>query len=126
MAAVAFAWSPGGTLRSKARLRQEMLGVGEAISSVPWFWSDQHELTLQVAGVADGSTDNVRRDLGEGAFVLFHLASDGRLIAVSGIGRGYAVGRDIRLAEMLIARQARPDPAALAAPEAKLKTLLAA
>jgi 3-phenylpropionate/trans-cinnamate dioxygenase ferredoxin reductase subunit len=68
----------------------------------------------------------VRRDLGEGAFLLFHLAGDGRLVAASGIGRGNAVARDIRLSEMLIARRAHPDPAQLAAPDVKLKSIFAA
>ena len=55
-----------------------------------------------------------------------HLAPDGRLLAASGIGSGNAVARDIRLAEMLIAKGARPDPMALASPDVKLKSLLAA
>ncbi|MGO6905651.1 oxidoreductase C-terminal domain-containing protein, partial [Rhizobium ruizarguesonis] len=57
---------------------------------------------------------------------LFHLDADGRLIAASGIGPGNAVARDIRLAEMLIAARAHPNPAALAASDIKLKSLLAA
>jgi 3-phenylpropionate/trans-cinnamate dioxygenase ferredoxin reductase component len=105
---------------------KNMLGAGEAVSSVPWFWSDQHELTLQVAGLAEGAATTVRRDLGDGAFILFHLAEDGRLLAASGIGTGNAVARDIRLAEMLIAKGARPAPEQLAQPEVKLKALLAA
>jgi 3-phenylpropionate/trans-cinnamate dioxygenase ferredoxin reductase subunit len=105
---------------------RNMLGAAEPISSVPWFWSDQHDLTLQVAGLAEGAASTVRRDLGEGAFILFHLAADGRLIAASGIGPGNAVARDIRLAEMLIAKATRPLPEQLAAPEVRLKTLLAA
>lgn len=109
-----------GTLAAR-----NMLGADEPISAVPWFWSDQHDLTLQVAGLAEGSASIVRRDIGEGAFILFHLAADGRLIAASGIGRGNAVAKDIRLAEMLIAKSARPPPAQLAAPEVRLKTLLA-
>ena len=64
--------------------------------------------------------------MGERAFILFHLDAAGRLIAASGIGPGNTVARDIRLAEMLIAARACPDPLALAAPETKLKTLLAA
>ena len=103
-----------------------MLGGEEAHCAVPWFWSDQYDMTLQIAGLADGAAATVRRDLGEGAFILFHLDAGGRLIAASGIGRGNAVARDIRLAEMLIAARRHPDPAALAAPETKLKTLLAA
>ncbi|TAA58883.1 NAD(P)/FAD-dependent oxidoreductase [Shinella sp. JR1-6] len=103
-----------------------MLGGGEAHSAVPWFWSDQYDMTLQIAGLADDAAMTVRRDLGEGAFILFHLDAAGRLIAASGIGKGNAVARDIRLAEMLIAARRHPDPVALAAPETKLKTLLAA
>jgi 3-phenylpropionate/trans-cinnamate dioxygenase ferredoxin reductase subunit len=104
---------------------RNMLGADESHAAVPWFWSDQYDLTLQIAGLADEGTTGVRRDLGDGAFMLFHLADDGRLVAASGIGVGNAVARDIRLAEMLIAKRARPDPAALAAPATKLKSLLA-
>jgi 3-phenylpropionate/trans-cinnamate dioxygenase ferredoxin reductase component len=108
-----------GTLAAK-----NMLGAEEPVSAVPWFWSDQHNLTLQIAGLAEGADRHIRRDLGNDAFILFHLAPDGRLLAASGIGPGNAVARDIRLAEMLIARHARPDPAALASPDVKLKALL--
>ncbi|WP_018238316.1 NAD(P)/FAD-dependent oxidoreductase [Ensifer sp. BR816] len=103
-----------------------LMGAAEPIASVPWFWSDQYELTLQIAGLADGATTTARRDMGDGAFILFHLDGEGRLIAASGIGPGNAVARDIRLAEMLIAAGCRPDPAALSSPKTKLKTLLAA
>ncbi|MBP2233818.1 3-phenylpropionate/trans-cinnamate dioxygenase ferredoxin reductase subunit [Sinorhizobium kostiense] len=103
-----------------------LLGAAEPITAVPWFWSDQYELTLQIAGIADGAETTVRRELGEDAFILFHLDGNGRLIAASGVGPGNAVARDIRLAEMLIAAGARPDPAALASPDTKLKKLLAA
>jgi len=103
-----------------------LIGGAEHIASVPWFWSDQYELTLQIAGLADAAALTVRRDMEEGAFILFHLDGEGRLIAASGIGPANAVARDIRLAEMLIAAGSRPDPEALASPETKLKKLLAA
>ena len=105
---------------------RNMLGAGESASAVPWFWSDQYDLTLQIAGLPDESVRVVRRDLSEDAFILFHLADDGRLVAASGVARSNAVAKDIRLAEMLIAKGARPDPTALAQPQVKLKSLLAA
>lgn len=105
---------------------RNLLGAEDPIASVPWFWSDQYELTLQIAGLPDEGTGTVRRDIGDGAFILFHRAADGRLAAASGIGPGNAVAKDIRLAEMLIARSARPDPALLASPATRLKSLLAA
>lgn len=103
-----------------------LLGGNDTVTSVPWFWSDQYELTLQVAGLADGASATVRRDLADGVFILFHLDDTGRLLAASGIGPGNAIARDIRLAEMLIAAGKRPAPQALASPETKLKALLAA
>jgi len=103
-----------------------MLGANEAHAAVPWFWSDQYGLTLQIAGLSDEGRSTVRRDLDDGAFILFHLAGDGRLVAASGIGPGNAVARDIRLAEMLIAKRAAPAPEALGSQAVKLKSLLAA
>ncbi|BCH29949.1 ferredoxin reductase [Mesorhizobium sp. L-8-10] len=103
-----------------------MLGTADPVSSAPWFWSDQYELSLQVAGLADGSERTVRRDLDDQAFILFHLDAGGRLVAASGIGPGNAVARDIRLAEMLIARGARPSEMELASLDVRLKALLAA
>lgn len=103
-----------------------ILGEDAEISAVPWFWSDQYDLTLQIAGLADEATIHIRRDLADGAFILFHLHADGRLLAASGIGRGNAIARDIRLAEMLIAVRAHPDQAALAVSSVKLKSLLTA
>jgi 3-phenylpropionate/trans-cinnamate dioxygenase ferredoxin reductase subunit len=108
-----------GTLAAR-----NMLGAAEPVSSVPWFWSDQYDLSLQIAGLAERASADIRRDLKDGGFVLFHLGPDGRLLAASGIGARNTVARDIRLAEMLIARRARPDPAALADPAVNLKRLL--
>lgn len=109
-----------GTLAAR-----NMLGRDERHAAVPWFWSDQYELTLQIAGLADAGATTVRRDLGNGAFILFHLAQDGRLVAASGIGTGNAVAKDTRVAEMLIARGAHPVPADLATHEFKMKKFLA-
>ncbi|WP_026617412.1 NAD(P)/FAD-dependent oxidoreductase [Ensifer aridi] len=103
-----------------------MMGGDEIVSSVPWFWSDQYDLTLQVTGLADSAVTHLKRDLSNGAFILFHLDVDGRLVAASGIGPGNSVARDIRVAEMLIAARARPTSAALTAGDVKLKSLLAA
>jgi len=105
---------------------RNMLGAGEAHAFVPWFWTDQYDLTMQIAGLPDQAAATVRRDLGNGTLMLFHIAADGRLVAASGIGPGNAVARDIRLAEMLIARGAYPRADDLASPDVRLKSLLAA
>jgi 3-phenylpropionate/trans-cinnamate dioxygenase ferredoxin reductase component len=105
---------------------RNMLGANLEHRAVPWVWSDQYHLTLYVAGLAPEPCTTIRRDMADGAFLLFHLADDGRLVAASGLGPGAAVARDIRLAEMMIAKRAKPAPDQLAAAEVRLKALLAA
>lgn len=105
---------------------QAMLGAEAPFDAVPWFWSDQYELGLQVAGLPDPSRPHVRRQLPAGAEVLFQLGEDGRLLCASGLGPGNTVAKEIRIAEMLIARGIRPPVQALQDPSFNLKTLLRA
>jgi len=102
---------------------RNMLGAGEACVDVPWFWSDQYELTLQMAGLPERGDVTLERDLGAAGRLMFHLAEDGRLVGVSGIGTS-ALARDLRLGQIMIERGLAPDPAALASPATRLKTLL--
>ena len=103
---------------------RSMLGETAAFEAIPWFWSDQHDHTLQIAGLPDEGDATAARDLG-GTTLYFHLKA-GRLVGASAFGPIGKVAREIRLAEMLIARRAQPSPAALADPSVKLKALLAA
>jgi len=102
---------------------RNMLGEDLAYGDMPWFWSDQYELSIQIAGLPAFSRATVVRETAD-ALLLFHLSADGTLIAASGVGR--AVGRDIRIAQMLMARNARISAEELADPSVKLKSLLIA
>jgi 3-phenylpropionate/trans-cinnamate dioxygenase ferredoxin reductase component len=101
-----------------------MLGQNKTHSYVPWFWSDQYDLSLQIAGQADQGPITVSRIPAEGALVLFHMSDDGLIKGASGIGIGNAIGRDIKVAEMLIAKNAKPSPEILADATQPLKALL--
>jgi 3-phenylpropionate/trans-cinnamate dioxygenase ferredoxin reductase subunit len=103
---------------------ENMLGADKAFQAVPWFWSDQYDLSLQIAGLPDQGSDMVERKPGPDSLLLFHLRQDGRLVGASGIGPGNAIARDIKLSEMLIAKGACPDIAALADASVTLKSLL--
>jgi 3-phenylpropionate/trans-cinnamate dioxygenase ferredoxin reductase subunit len=101
-----------------------MLGASRIYDNVPWFWSDQYELTLHIAGLSDQGPIHVKRDLGDGAELHFHLGEDGRLMAASGFGPVGKVAKEIKLAEMLVQRSARPAADQLASPDVRLKSLL--
>jgi 3-phenylpropionate/trans-cinnamate dioxygenase ferredoxin reductase subunit len=91
---------------------------------VPWFWTDQFELTLQIAGLPQRGVSIIQRVPKEGALILCHLDGEGRLVGASGIGQGNSIARDIRLLEMLIGKKAAPDAVLLADPAFQLKSLL--
>ena len=78
----------------------EILGKPQHYDPVPWFWSDQYELKLQMAGLSEGYDD--ARTVGDVAAARFSVEyrKAGRLIAVDAVndGRAYMSGRK-RIAE---------------------------
>ncbi len=87
--------------------------------SVPWFWSDQYDVKLQIAGLSEGYDQTVLRgDPESGSFALYYLAA-GELIAVDSINSM----RDFMNGKKWIAEHKRPDPARLADASVDLKTL---
>lgn len=107
-----------------AHAAASMLGAGADFARLPWLWSDQYDLGLQVMGLPDPAAPAIRRDLGDGAFILFQQDGAGRIISASGIGSGQTVARDIRLAEMLAETGTPVSAEALADAGQSLKRLL--
>lgn len=103
---------------------ENMLGAAKSYMAVPWFWSDQYDLSLQIAGNPADGPDIVKRQTGEQSFVMFHRDHEGRLVGASSIGPGNSIARDVKLAEMLIAKRAAPSAEQLADPSIQLKVLL--
>ena len=97
-----------------------MLGEDRVYESEPWFWSDQHGVRLQMAGLSEGADRTITRGApGEGAFITFHLR-DGVLIGADAVNSV----REFIFCRRLVAARGRPDPAALADPSVPVKTLL--
>ncbi|QCP49349.1 pyridine nucleotide-disulfide oxidoreductase [Trinickia violacea] len=105
---------------------RNMLGHGETCSSVPWFWSDQYDMTIQVAGMPALGTTTVVRETGPASCVFFALDGDGVLVGASGVGHVSEIARDVRFAQELMARRACVEPRLLADRGTKLRSLLTA
>lgn len=64
-----------------------LAGQPTRYGAVPWFWSDQHDFKLQIAGLAqDAERHVVRGDPASGRFSVFHFRSNA-LISVDSINR---------------------------------------
>jgi 3-phenylpropionate/trans-cinnamate dioxygenase ferredoxin reductase subunit len=85
-------------------------GADLRYAQVPWFWSDQYDLKLQIAGISQGYDQVVMRgEPAEHSFACLYLR-DGQLIAVDAVNRP----KDFVQSKPMIARHARVSPELLA------------
>ena len=98
---------------------RNMLGAEETYVPKPWFWSDQYDVKLQIAGLNTGYDRVVTRQ-GDGQTTSFWYYNGDTLLAVDAMNdpRGYMIGK------RLIEAGKSPDPAIIADPDADLKSLL--
>ncbi|WP_078840777.1 NAD(P)/FAD-dependent oxidoreductase [Streptomyces antioxidans] len=104
-----------------AALARSVLGTGTAaVAAVPWFWSDQYDLNIQLAGHPDpGDARSWRGDPDALSFSVLHHRG-GVLTGITAVNRG----RDVRPAMELIRSGTVLDAALLADPAVTVKQLL--
>jgi 3-phenylpropionate/trans-cinnamate dioxygenase ferredoxin reductase subunit len=113
--------SVGNAIDMAEAVAVNILGAAEPYVAKPWFWSDQYDAKLQIAGLNTGYTHVVTRKTSEDQ-VAFWYFRGGTLLAVDAMNdaRAYMVGK------RLIEAGRSPDPVVLADPAADLKPLLKA
>jgi len=95
-----------------------ILGDDKVYAAVPWFWSDQYELKLQMVGFsADGDTQVVRGDMDTNQFAVFYL-KDNAVVAVDAVNSP----KEFMICKQLYGKVV--DPESLSDSETDLKTLL--
>jgi len=113
--------SVGNAIDMGELVAENMLGAGKDYLAAPWFWSDQYDCKLQIAGLNAGYDRIVTRGP-EGAAVSFWYYQGDKLLAVDATNdsRAYMVGK------RLIEAGKSPDPARVADPATDMKQLLKA
>ena len=98
-----------------------MCGDMTPYDDIPWFWTDQHGVNLQVAGLpADAAHTVIRANDPPSAFTAIHLAEDGSVIGVTAANNP----REIRAGQALIKSRRQVDPKAAADVSIPLQNLL--
>jgi 3-phenylpropionate/trans-cinnamate dioxygenase ferredoxin reductase component len=105
----------------QARVAATNMNGGDATyASIPWFWSDQYELKLQMVGFsADADQAVVRGEPSTNQFATFYL-KDGVVVAVDAVNSP----RDFMASRQMVDKKRKPDPARLADPNVPLKELM--
>ena len=95
-----------------------MLGGDKNYAAIPWFWSDQYELKLQMVGFsADGNREVLRGDMASNQFAVFYL-NDATVVAADAVNSP----KEFMICKQLVGKEV--DATVLADPDADLKTLL--
>ncbi len=86
--------------------------------TIPWFWSDQYDVKLQMVGLADGFDDLVIRKEAEKKFSIWYF-KENQLLAVDSINnaKSYVLGTKYIKTKTII------DKIKLANPESNLKSI---
>lgn len=113
--------SVGNAIDQAETVAENILGAGKAYDAKPWFWSDQYDCKLQIAGLNTGY-DNIVTRGPEGESVSFWYFKGDTLLAVDAMNdpRAYMVGK------RLIEQGKSPAKAALTNPATVMKDLLKA
>jgi 3-phenylpropionate/trans-cinnamate dioxygenase ferredoxin reductase subunit len=111
--------SVGNAIDQAEVVAENILGAGKDYTAAPWFWSDQFDCKLQIAGLNTGY-DHIATRQGEGGAISFWYYRGETLLALDAMNdsRAYMVGK--RLIEM----GKSPSPAEVANPDTNLKALL--
>ena len=96
-----------------------LCGKLKPYNQIPWFWSDQYDLKLQIVGLS-GDHDQlvIRGDFADRSFAAFYMKGD-LLIAVDAVNSA----REFMLSKKLIAQGARIEPEILADTDLDFKQL---
>ena len=103
---------------------KNIAGIKSEYLSVPWMWSDQFDLNLQLTGLCDDYHEIIERgeDIENG--IIHFFIKDDKIVGACGLGLVGKVGRDIRIASKLIEKQTIVDKKILSDQNQKLNPLL--
>jgi 3-phenylpropionate/trans-cinnamate dioxygenase ferredoxin reductase component len=106
-------------LKMGVHVAKNLLGTPAVFDDAHWFWSDQYDAEIQMAGFATEWDDIVvRGSIEDRSFAAF-LLKDGRLLSTFSMNRKF----DVRRSMPLILARAHPDREQLADPEFDLRQL---
>ncbi|WP_343789324.1 NAD(P)/FAD-dependent oxidoreductase [Brevundimonas kwangchunensis] len=98
-----------------------IVGRPSPTPEVPWFWSDQYDLKLQIAGLpTEADRQLVRGDPATGSFAVFHLAGD-RIVCVEAVN----APAEFMAGKLMIGKATPVDDGRLADPTVTMKQVAA-
>ena len=97
---------------------ENIMGAEKDYVAKPWFWSDQYDVKLQIAGLNTGYDRVVTRRTGDAVSFWYYAGASLLAVDAANDPRGYMIGK------RLIEAGKSPSPEVIADPETDMKALL--
>ena len=103
---------------------KNIAGVKTEYSSIPWMWSDQFNLNLQLSGICENFDEIIERgkDIDNG--IIYFFLKNQSIRGACGLGISGKIGRDIRISTKLSEKNVIVDKTILADESQKLNKLI--
>lgn len=99
---------------------ENIMGAATDYIAKPWFWSDQYDVKLQIAGLNTGYDRVITRRAGDAVSFWYYAGQTLLAVDAANDPRGYMIGK------RLIEAGKSPAPEVIADPETEMKALLKA
>ncbi len=80
---------------------KNLIGLKTSYCEIPWMWSDQFNLNLQLTGICNDYETSVQRGTTLEEGIIYFFLKNRKIMGACGLGIGGKIGRDIRLAGKL-------------------------
>ena len=103
---------------------KNITGIKTEYREIPWMWSDQYDLNLQLTGRCDQYDSFIKRGKDENEGIIYFFIKNNKIVGACGLGIGGKIGKDIRFAGMLSEKKVEIEEGFLSDPSSKLNKLL--
>ena len=80
---------------------RNIVGQKNSYNNIPWMWSDQFNLNLQLTGICSEYETSALRGSNVDEGMIYFFLKNRKIVGACGLGVGGKIGRDIRLAGKL-------------------------
>ena len=88
---------------------KNIIGIKEAYNSIPWMWSDQLNINIQLTGLCEDFDKIIQRGNNIDEGVIDFFIKDNEIKGACGIGIKGKIGRDIKLASKILEKKLKID-----------------
>tara|TARA_B100001540_G_scaffold294807_1_gene295041 strand:+ start:1314 stop:2558 length:1245 start_codon:yes stop_codon:yes gene_type:complete len=88
---------------------KNIIGIKEAYNSIPWMWSDQLNINIQLTGLCEDFDKILQRGNNIDEGVIDFFIKDNEIKGACGIGIKGKIGRDIKLATKILEKKLKID-----------------